>query len=69
MEDSYNNGFWDDICEEEGCFEIASRTLVDKVYCDGHWAINAAKIGITEDGPVQTDADKIIAHAMGIIID
>lgn len=67
MEDFYNNGFWDDICEEEGCFETATRTLVNKVYCDGHYVVNAAKIGLKEDGPDWTDADKLRARALGVI--
>ncbi len=68
-----NNGFWDDLCDMDKCYEIGTKSHGGRVYCDEHWEYYAGMAGLTQvEEPKSTveinwtDEDKIRARALGV---
>ncbi len=68
-----NNGFWDDLCEVDKCYEIGTKCHKGRVFCDEHWEYYAGVAGLTEIVEPKstdtdwTDEDKIRFRGLGVV--
>jgi hypothetical protein len=69
-----NNGFWDDLCEVDKCYEMGTHEHAGRVYCDAHWSYYASVLGLEElaDESVTkaewADEDEIRSRGLGVIL-